>query len=112
MWARVDGMLLVDDDERVPGSADEAERLLTASIGAQGLLAIDAAILAAVRPRWMKVARIVHDAIEAGGYSTDDAHVAVHVRRIVALVDAGRLEAQGNLLRPRFSEVRLAGGTQ
>jgi len=104
---QVAAMLLVDDDERVPDSPSEEERLLTASLGPQGLLAIDEAILAAARPVGMKVARIVIDAIEAGGHSTEDAQVCVHVRRIVALVEAGRLVGRGNLLRPRFSEIHL-----
>ena len=80
---------------------------VTESLGEKGLAAIDRALLGATRPKWLKVARVVHDALEVGGFSTDDEYVQVHVRRIIALVKGGTLEAQGNLLRPRFSEVRL-----
>lgn len=100
-------MLLIDDEDRVPESSTEAENLLTNSIGQQGLLAIDEAIVNATRSKWMKVARVIIDAIHAGGFTTDDAQVQLHVRRIVALVRAGKLQAQGNLLRPRLSEIRL-----
>jgi hypothetical protein len=100
-------MLLVHDEDRVPDSPTEGEVLLTESLGVNGLAAVDEAILQAAGPRWMKVARVVYDALKAGGFSTEDEYVRVHVRRIIALVKAAKLEAQGNLLRPRFSEVRL-----
>ena len=100
-------MLLVHDEDRVPESPTEGEISLTASIGEKGRVAIDKAILAATGPKFMKVARVVSDALKAGGFSTDDENVQVHVRRVIALVSADKLEAQGNLLRPRFSEVRL-----
>ena len=60
----------------------------------------------------MKVARVVIDAIKAGRFSTDEERVQLYVRRTIALVSAGRLEAQGNLHRPRFSEVRLPANPQ
>jgi hypothetical protein len=100
-------MLLVHDEDRVPESPTEGEVSLAASLGEKGLAAIDAAILAATGPKFMKVARVVSDALKAGGFSTDDENVRVHVRRVIALVRGDKLEAQGNLLRPRFSEVRL-----
>ena len=100
-------MLLLDDDDRVPASATEAEAALAGRLGKAGLAAVDAAIVGATRPKWLKVARVVWDAIKAGGYSTDEEQVQLHLRRVIALVDAGKLEAQGDLYRPRFSEVRL-----
>ena len=100
-------MLLVHDEDRVPESPTEGEASLTESLGAKGIAAIDAAILGATGPTFMKVARVVYDALKAGGFPTDDENVQVHVRRVIALVKADKLEAQGNLLRPRFSEVRL-----
>ena len=100
-------MLLWDDGDQVTTSPTAGEAALAASLGSTGLAAIDAAILKATRPRWFKVARVVVDAIKDGGFATDDDPVQLHVRRLIALVHAGKLEAQGNLLRPRFSEVRL-----
>ena len=100
-------MLLVHDEDRVPESPTELEMSLTESLGEKGLAAIDDSILAAAGPKWMKVARVVLDALKAGGFSTEDENVRVHVRRVMALVKSHKLESQGNLLRPRFSEVRL-----
>jgi hypothetical protein len=105
-------MLLLDDDDQLPDAPTEAETLLAESLGAAGLLAIDEAIVNATPTRWLKVARIVVDAITAAGFSTEEAQVQLHVRRTIALVAAGRLDAQGNVQRPRFSEVRLPAGRQ
>jgi hypothetical protein len=105
-------VLLVDDDEQVPESPTDREKALLDSVAPEVLLAIDEAIVAAAGSRWLKVARIVFDAIKAGGFSTVDEQVQLHVRRMIALVRAGRLEAQGNLLRPRFSEIRLPSSAQ
>ena len=100
-------MLLVHDDDRVPDSPTEREISLAESLGERGMAAIDEAILSVAGPKWAKVAMVVVMALKASKFSTEDEHVRGHVRRIIALVNAGRLEAQGNLLRPRFSEVRL-----
>ena len=69
---------------------------------------IDGFILAAVRPQWLKVARIIADVLkdcERNDVASRDDTIAV---RIQALVAGGRLEAQGDLKRWRYSEVRLA----
>jgi hypothetical protein len=68
---------------------------------------IDALILASAAPRWLKVARIMghvlnacrRDKVEIGEYAI--------VKRVRYLVDHDKLEAQGNVYRPRHSEVRL-----
>jgi hypothetical protein len=98
------------DDYALPATASESERVLAESLGPEGLRSIDDAITKATQPRWCKVARVVSDAIDARGLSTDDTQFDLHVRRVIALVESGALEAQGNLRRPRFSEVRLPGG--
>lgn len=101
-------MLLLDDDDELPATPDEAETALATQLGSDGLKAIDAALLAQAGKRWLKVARIVGDALKAGGFDPwEDAHLHLHIRRLIALVDAGALEAQGNLRKPRWSEVRL-----
>jgi hypothetical protein len=100
-------MLLVHDEDRVPDAPTESEISLAESLGEKGMAAIDEQLLRIAGPKWAKVAMVVVKALKAGGFSTKDEQVQVHVRRIIALVTAGRLEAQGNLLRPRFSEVRL-----
>ncbi len=50
---------------------------------------------------------VAWDAVE---YFRKEAHVQLHVRRTIGLVSAGRLDVQGNVHRPRFSEVRLPTG--
>lgn len=98
------------DDWELPSAASERERALAESLGPAGLQSIDDAITKATQPRWLKVARVVSDAIRAGGHVGDEPHFDLHVRRVIALVESGALEAQGNLRWPRFSEVRLPSG--
>jgi hypothetical protein len=104
-WVRV---LLLDDDDALPLSPDDAEIGLASQLGSDGLEAIDAALTKHAQPGWLKVARVVYEALAAGGFSTsDESHVRLHVRRLISLVAAGVLEPRGNLRRPRWSEVRL-----
>jgi len=103
-------MLLLDNDDQLPASPTQAEVALADALGPAGLAAIDGAIVKSAHQRWQKVARVVIDAIEAGGFSPEEEQVQLHIRRVIALVDAETLEAQGNPRRPRFSEVRLPAG--
>jgi hypothetical protein len=67
---------------------------------------IDQAILAACKPGFLKVARVVYDAAQALGVKREiDAGFIAD--RIKALVKAERLESQGNLDRWGFGEIRL-----
>jgi hypothetical protein len=100
-------MLLLDDDGELPTSPDPSESALSVRLGEQGLRNVDAELMSGARPSWLKVARVVSDALESGGFETADDVVNLHVRRVIALVQLGQLEAQGNLRRPRFSEIRL-----
>jgi hypothetical protein len=100
-------VLLVDDDDLLPEVPDDAEARLVAEIGTDRLRVIDEDLRKHVRERWMKVARIVADCMRQTGFSFDDENaVRLHVRRMKALVDSGVIEGEGNLLRPRWSEVR------
>ncbi len=99
-------MLLLDDDDELPTLPGEEELELSLQLGSETLLAIDAALVDHARAQWLKVARVVHDAIKARGFAFDDSVIDLHVRRVIQLVDANVLEAQGNLRRPRWSEVR------
>ena len=83
-------MLLVNDEEQVPELPTDQEKALTDALTSEKLLAIDQAIVNATEQRWLKVARIVFDAIKAGGFSMVDEQVQLHVRRIITLVRAGR----------------------
>jgi len=110
-WSRgVSDVLLLDDDDELPPLPDEAETMLIAQLGEEGLRAVDDALGKSARRAWLKVARVVFDALKVGGFETsDDVSIHLQVRRVIALVDAGTLEAKGDLRRPRWSEVRLRG---
>jgi hypothetical protein len=98
---------LVDDDA-LPLQPEEDESRLAAKLGDDGLQEIDAALQQHTRARWLKVARVIADALEAGGFDPSAEGAAdLHLRRLIGLVDSGLIEAQGNLRRPRWSEVRL-----
>jgi hypothetical protein len=68
---------------------------------------LDAIIFSHVEQRWLKVARVASRTTDDCGVGPTDSNIAVVVARLWQLVAFGRLEAKGNLSRPRFSEVRL-----
>jgi hypothetical protein len=67
---------------------------------------VDEAILEHCRPTFLKVARVIYDAAQALGFSTE-AKFQVIANRIKALVRADRLESAGDLDRWGYSEIRL-----
>ena len=69
---------------------------------------IEEAILSAVGDRWTKVARVIAKVVEAMGSDlpTGDEGCEMVSEHIQALLQSGRLEAQGNTENWRFSEVR------
>lgn len=102
-------VLLLDDDGELPDQPEEEESRLAAELGHDGLQAVDEALRQHTKGSWMKVARVVADAMNAGGFGlSEDGPVDLHVRRMIGLVDSGVIEAQGNVRRPRWSEVRNA----
>ena len=70
---------------------------------------LDATILSHARERWQKVARVAAETMQDRGLDPSDKQLDIVVARVCALVGGGRLVAQGDLSRPRFSEVRLPG---
>ena len=100
-------MLLLDDDDVLASVPGEAEALLAARLGSE-ISRVDDRILSHALPTALKVARIVHEALDDGGFDPwDDGVAELHTRRVIGLVEAGRLEAAGNVCIPRFSEVWL-----
>jgi len=69
---------------------------------------VDQTILANCKPQFRKVALIVGNVAIALKVPMDQDKVFI-ADRIKALVKAGRLEAEGDLDRWRFSEIRLPG---
>lgn len=58
---------------------------------------VDALILSFARPQWRKVAMILSQVVNASGRPGTDSDCEDIAERIRALVEAGKLEAQGNL---------------
>ena len=71
---------------------------------------LDAIILSHARKEWRKVAMIAARAMEECGVPPSDDHLEIVVARVRDLVARGRLEAKGDLTRPRFSEARWPAG--
>ena len=68
---------------------------------------LDAIILSHASNEWQKVAKIAGQAMEEPEIAFIDDRFDTIVARIRDLVARGRLEAKGDVGRPRFSEVRL-----
>src|SRR5688500_13479913 len=101
-------MLLLDDDDALPPVPTEGETLLRAALSQADIEAMDRALLVSARVSWLKVARVVHAAVEARDlHPWNENCLHLHVRRLIELVESGLLEEQGNQRRPRFREVRL-----
>jgi hypothetical protein len=70
---------------------------------------LDAALLAAINPRWTKVAMVLARAAKAPGLMFDEAEDEYDLlaERLEQLADSGQVVVQGDLKQWRFSEVRL-----
>ena len=95
-----------DDDNRdtdlSPIEIDRVARLPRAE-----LALIDAALLSQVSDEWRKVARVVGMAMLSMPDRPSGVPDVFFAKRVVLLVESGRLEARGDLRRMRFSEVRF-----
>lgn len=76
-------MLFGDRDEDTLGpTPSHGEARLATNLGEDGLRSIDEMIRRHVGRRWSKVARILIEALQAGGFSLDDDDaIALHLRR-------------------------------
>src|SRR5688500_6433699 len=82
--------------------------LLLRRLGSSGIGQVDQNLRRNAQGQWLKVARIVAHAMRDGGFEAADNVVNLHVRRVIALVESGTLEGQGDLRKPRWSEVRTS----
>ena len=73
---------------------------------------IDSLILSAASVQWRKVAFIVGTVLTICQRNAPETNVDAIADRVRALVDDGKLEAQGNLSRMRHSEARLPSADQ
>jgi len=83
------------------------ERSVAAKLTNVDFRVIDAAILANASDRWLKVARVILRTEEALGDRFPGLSYIFYTRRLMWLVEQGRLDSQGNLESMRFSEVRI-----
>jgi hypothetical protein len=87
-----------------PPSLTAEERALVSQLSPQQLQAVDEALLAEVTERWRKVAMVVGLAIGRPSHIRGVPDT-FYGQRMCALVQEGRVEAQGNVEYMRFSEV-------
>ena len=99
----LNGRTIEEQDD--PGLHEDDE-IAIAALGESDLATIDGAILARCEEHWRKVAYIVGSAMMDMPERFDRIPDLFYAVRVRALVEAGLLEAQGNLRRMRFSEVR------
>jgi Protein of unknown function len=92
----------IDDPE-----LDADDLLAVASLSQDDIRAIDYALTANSHSQWRKVAYVVSMAMDAYPDRFHDISDIFYAARVKALVSQGVLEAQGNLSRMRFSEIRL-----
>lgn len=86
---------------------DLSEQELVSQLTTEQIASIDNALLAECAPNWRKVARVVGGALQQVAERIRDVPVGYVAQRVRSLVDAGHIEAQGNLEYMRFSEIRL-----
>jgi hypothetical protein len=99
-------MIPSDNHDDPPLDAEDLRAV--AALSRDDLAAIDKALLASSSGDWRKVALVVAVAMDVYPGQYLDIPDVFYSQRIQELVSGGQLEAQGNLRRMRFSEVRLA----
>ena len=94
-----------DELNRDPLLSAEQERLVGALSQSQ-IDAVDRAILSSCVRQWRKVARVVSTAMAQVDPVLSGVPDLFYGERVSALVGRGALDAQGDLRRMRYSEVR------
>lgn len=90
------------DPDLLPAEVEKVSMLIAAD-----LARIDDALMSQMSREWRKVARVVGTAMLSMPERPRGVPDVFFSKRVSLLVDAGRLESQGDLRRMRFSEVRL-----
>jgi hypothetical protein len=89
---------------------DAAEQARVDALSPAQIAEIDHALLAAADRRWRKVAFVVGTVLVTRADLDGGVPDLYYAQRITRLVERGELESQGDLMRMRWSEVRLPRG--
>jgi hypothetical protein len=92
------------EPDTILDSDEEAE---VSRLSPRELELIDEALLAGCAACWRKVARVVATTMTSIDRQFQDIPDGFYARRVIELVERGKLQSQGNLRYMRFSEVRL-----
>ena len=97
----------IDHDVQPDGELTAEQKNTVESLSSETLLDVDKVILSHVQHKWRKVAMVV--ALTMNEFDDDlwDLPDIFFSMRIKKLVEAGKLESQGDLRYMRYSEVRL-----
>lgn len=87
---------------------DVEQSLRVSRLTQDDLWDIDRELLHQSARSWRKVARIVASTMDKLSSRVPDVPDVYYAQRVRHLVEVGKLESQGDLLRMRHSEVRLA----
>ena len=97
------------DDQEPDGPLSTGQQARVEALSQRQVAAADAALMSAAAPHWQKVARLVAEVMTSNWPNKPSGIADVYyAQRVDMLVQKGILEAQGDLRRMRFSEVRLA----
>lgn len=99
----------MQEEEYEFGTLLDAEETATVeALSPDDISAIDGALLDATSSNWSKVAMVLSKQMKSRPGVPDDVPLEFYWSRLCDMVARGELEAQGNLRRARFSEVRRA----
>lgn len=99
---------MADDDDAYEEAPSAEELALIQKVTAEEAKTVDALIVGKCGTQWQKVAMIVGSSLHEFSSAFPDLPFIYMQLRIGALVGDGILEAQGNLMAMRHSEIRLA----
>jgi hypothetical protein len=97
----------VEPDPKPDLDLDESQKVVVAALNSAAIKEIDEILLSYATNNWRKVAMLVGLSMSDAGFVWPNIPDIFLSQRVRKLVEAGHLEAQGNLQLMRFSEVRL-----
>jgi hypothetical protein len=100
---------MMNDDDTFDQELTHEEKVKIRQLTTVEITEIDDALMSNVAPRWRKVAMVVGLSMMQFKGRFRGIPDVYYSQRIAELVAAGKLEAQGDLRRMRFSEVRTPG---